>query len=153
MVKNICDIIKKFKLTLDNTDVLCSRTTVNRRKIKKAMGCKGRGIEVLGTVPKKGELHKMFTLCTRTVYLGADFYSTCARTIILSDSNIDCLAVDISLDLPQILGRQRLDENPWKTRAEFFFKVTKGEKKRTKEDFDAIIKKKLENSYIQLEDG
>ena len=150
-VKNICDIIKKFKLTLDNTNVLCSRTTVNKRKVKKAFGCKGRAIEaVLGAVPKKGEPHKMFTLCTRTVYLGADFYSTCARTVVLGDSNIDSLAVDISLDLPQILGRQRLDENPWKTKAEFFFKVTKGEKKRTKEDFDAVIKEKLENSYIQL---
>ena len=148
-VKNICDIIKKFKLTVDNTNVLCSRTTINRRKVKKAFGTRGK-VDVLGSVPRKGENHKMFTLCTRTVYLGADFYSTCARSVILSDSNIDSLAVDISLDLPQILGRQRLDENPWKTRAEFFFKVTKGEKKRTKEEFDAIIEQKLNNSYIQL---
>ena len=150
-VKNICDIIKKFKLSLEDTNVLCSRTTVNRRKVKKAFGTKGRGVEVLGYVPCRGEKHKMFTLCTRTVYLGADFYSTNARTVVLSDSNIDSLAVDISLDLPQILGRQRLDENPWKNRAEFFLKVTKGEKKRTKEDFDAVIKEKLNNSYIQLE--
>lgn len=65
----------------------------------------------------------MFTLCTRTVYLGADFYSTCARSFIFSDANIDCLSVDISLDLPQILGRQRLDCNPWKNCAELYYKL------------------------------
>lgn len=61
----------------------------------------------------------MFTFCTRTVYLGADFYSLCARSFIFSDSNIDSLAVDISEDLPQILGRQRLFDNPWKNSATF----------------------------------
>ncbi len=149
-VKNICDIIRKYGLTLENTNVLCSRTSENYKKVKKAFGCKGK-IEVLGRVPKRDEPHKMFTLCTRTVYLGADFYSTCARTVILSDSNIDCLAVDISLDLPQILGRQRLDINPWKNRAELFFKVTKATRRMTKEDYDAIIEKKLKDSHTLLD--
>ena len=148
-VKNICDIIRKFELTLENTNVLCSRTTENRKKVKKAFGAKGK-VNVLGTVPKRGEPHKMFTLCTRTVYLGADFYSKCARTVVLSDSNVDSLAVDISLDLPQILGRQRLDENPWKNRAEFFFKVTKQSSKMTKEDFDKLVEKKYHDSESLL---
>ena len=147
-VKNICDIIRKFGLTLDNTNVLCARTSENRKKIKKAFGKIGKA-EVLGTVPKKGEPHKMFTLCTRTVYLGADFYSTNARTVILSDANIECLAVDISLDLPQILGRQRLIENPWKNYAELYFKTSR--KQKTKEEFDAIIQKKLMDSHNLLE--
>ena len=148
-VKNICDIIRKFKLNLDNTNVLCSRTSENRKRIRAAFGCKGK-VEVLGDVPKRGDIHKMFTLCTRTVYLGADFYSTNARTVILSDSNIDSLAVDISLDLPQILGRQRLDLNPWKNRAEFFFKVTRQSRKKTKEEFDQIITNKLHRSETLL---
>ena len=64
----------------------------------------------------------MFTFCTEQFILGADFYSTNAEPFIFSDANIDSLAVDISLDLPQILlGRQRLIENPWlKNHAEFF---------------------------------
>jgi len=64
----------------------------------------GKGYTI-GTIPLKGEKPKMFTFCTRTVYLGADFYSTCAQSFIFSDSDIECLAVDISQDLPQILGR------------------------------------------------
>ena len=147
-VKNICDLIKRCGLTLDNTNVLCSRTADNNSKVKKAFGIKRGGPkEVLGHVPVKGEPHKMFTLCTRTVYLGADFYSTCARSIVLSDSNVDCLAVDITLDLPQIMGRQRLDENPWKNRIELFFKSTRADKKKTIEEFSKLI----ENKQIESE--
>ncbi len=121
-VKNICDIIKKAALTIDETNVLCSATNENKAKIRKAFGLSKGQPGGIGRVPLKHEPRKMFTLCTRTVYLGADFYSTNARSVILSDANIDCLAVDITLDLPQILGRQRLVENPWKNRAELYIK-------------------------------
>ena len=122
-VKNICDIIRRNGLTYSNTNVLCSNTPENRKKIRKAFGfTKKSDPSGIGKVPKKGESHKMFTLCTRTVYLGADFYSTNARSLILSDANVECLAVDITLDLPQIIGRQRLKENPWKNRATLYFK-------------------------------
>jgi len=95
----------------------------------------------------------MFTFCTRTVYLGADFYSTCARSFILSDANIKTLAVDIRLDIPQILGRQRLIENPWKNRIEMYYKTLKPGKKMSAEEFNEILKQKrkktkdLLNSY------
>ena len=123
-VKNICDIIRRCGLDYSDTNVLCSNTPENQKKIRKAFGLKRNEPGGIGTVPGRGEYHKMFTLCTRTVYLGADFYSTNARSLILSDANIECLAVDITLDLPQILGRQRLLENPWKNRAELYFKST-----------------------------
>lgn len=139
-VKNICDIIRRCGLVYSNTNVLCSNTPENQKKIRKAFGLKRIEPGGIGTVPGKGEPHKMFTLCTRTVYLGADFYSTNARSLILSDANIDCLAVDITLDLPQILGRQRLLENPWKNRAELYFKSIN--KKETIEELKIRIKRK-----------
>ena len=141
-VKNICDIIKKNKLTLDNTNILCAKTLDNNRKLRSAFGITSKEISCIGSVPKRGKPHKMFTLCTRTVYLGADFYSTCARTLILSDANIDCLSVDITLDLPQILGRQRLLENPWKNRAELYFKPLSESKIISGEDFKNYINNK-----------
>jgi hypothetical protein len=100
-------------------------------------------------IPLKDEPRKMFTFCTRTVYLGADFYSDNARTFILSDANIDSLAVDISLDLPQIIGRQRLDANPWKNRAEFYYKINGKEIPR--EEFDDKVRKKEVNTKKDLE--
>ena len=137
-VKNICDIIKKTELAPEECNILCANTPRNKSRIQKRLGKDF----VIGKVPLKGEKHKMFTFCTRTVYLGADFYSTCARTFILSDANIKTLMVDITMDLPQILGRQRLSENPWKNRAELYYKTLKPGKKMSREEFDAILKEK-----------
>ena len=137
-VKNICDIIKKTELTPEECNILCANTPRNKSRIQKRLG---KDFEI-GKVPLRGEYHKMFTFCTRTVYLGADFYSTCARTFILSDANIKTLMVDITMDLPQILGRQRLSENPWKNRAELYYKTLKPGKKMTREEFDAILREK-----------
>ena len=88
----------------------------------------------------------MFTFCTRTVYLGADFYSLCARSFIFSDSNIDSLAVDISEDLPQILGRQRLFDNPWKNSATFYYRSTANYREMKAEDFKRIIESKKKDT-------
>ena len=138
-VNHIISIIKKNNLLPEEINILCSNTDNNQKKIWKKLGKRYN----IGSVPLRGIKPKMFTFCTRTVYLGADFYSTCARSFIFSDSNYDCLAVDISQDLPQILGRQRLKENPWKNNAIFYYKLTCDYRKITKEDFDLYINKKL----------
>ena len=151
-VKNICDIISRCGLKLENTNVLCANTEENDGKLAKAFGYKSlsnfkklTGLETcIGKVPTKGKPNKMFTLCTRTVYLGADFYSDNARTFIFSDANIDSLTVDITIDLPQILGRQRLEENPWKNRAELYYKTIK--EGMSEEDFNKIVEEKKKRS-------
>jgi hypothetical protein len=137
-VNHITSIIKKNNLTSEQCNILCSDTPDNLKKIQKRLGKKF----VIGKVPLKGVKPKMFTFCTRTVYLGADFYSTCARSFIFSDSNIDSLAVDISEDLPQILGRQRLFENPWKNSANFYYRSICDYRKVSQEGFDKEIERK-----------
>ena len=113
-VKDIVKIIKTFKLDPAEINIICSNTDKNRRTIKtKLTDVLGKEYTI-GKVPKRGEPRKMFTFCTRTVYLGADFYSDNARSIVISDANIETLAVDITLDIPQILGRQREEDNPWR---------------------------------------
>ena len=145
-VNHILNIIKKMELTPDQVNILCADTEDNHKKIRAKLGKKFD----IGEIPLKGEPNKMFTFCTRTVYLGADFYSKCARTFIFSDSNSDSLAVDISDDLPQILGRQRDEDNPWQNTANFYYKTTADYKKMTKEDFDEKIKRKLEKTKSLL---
>ena len=115
-IKSITDIIRKCKLTPDETNIVCADTSKNIRALKKVK-------HQVGTIPLEGQPHKMFTLCTRTTYLGADFYSTNAYTVICSDCNIQTLTVDISLDLPQILGRQRLKENVFRNEALLIYKA------------------------------
>ena len=141
-VNHIISIIKRNELSPDEVNILCSNTEANQKKIWRRLGKKYN----IGTVPLRHVKPKMFTFCTRTVYLGADFYSLCARSFIFSDSNYDCLAVDISQDLPQILGRQRLFDNPWKNQATFYYKLTCDYRKISKEDFDLLLKRKLVES-------
>ena len=145
-VNHITSIIKKNNLTPEQCNILCSKTDDNLKKIQKRLGKKF----IIGEVPLERDPHKMFTFCTRTVYLGADFYSLCARSFIFSDSNIDSLAVDISEDLPQILGRQRLKENPWKNNAIFYYRSTANYREMKAEDFQKIINDKQKSTESLL---
>ena len=141
-VNHITSIIKKNNLTPEQCNILCSDTPDNLKKIQRRLGKSFK----IGEVPLEDEKPKMFTFCTRTVYLGADFYSKCARSFIFSDSNIDSLAVDISEDLPQILGRQRLLENPWKNSAVFYYRSTANYREMKADDFQKIIKDKQKST-------
>ena len=145
-VNHIISIIKKNNLTPEQCNILCSRTDDNAKRIKRKLGKKF----VIGKVPKRDVKPKMFTFCTRTVYLGADFYSECARSFIFSDSNSDCLAVDIAEDLPQILGRQRLQKNPWKNTANFYYRITADYREMKESDFQAILDRKNKDTESLL---
>ena len=141
-VNHIISIIKKNELTPEQCNILCSNTPENLKRIQKKLG---KGFTI-GEVPLKGVKPRMFTFCTRTVYLGADFYSLCARSFIFSDSNSDCLAVDIAEDLPQILGRQRLFSNPWNNSATFYYRTTADYREMKESDFQKILNKKTETT-------
>ena len=147
-VNHIISLIKKKNLSPDQVLILCSNTDENAKRIKNRLGKKYD----IGHVPnpQKGEKFPMFTFCTRTVYLGADFYSTCARTFVFSDANIDSLAVDISEDLPQILGRQRLNENPWKNAATFYYRATANYRYMKEEDFKEELDRKIKSTESLL---
>ena len=165
-VTGICKAITTNLLSIDQCNILCAKTDENNKQVRDAFNlvikkkAEQEGISkpeflkgnVIGEIPTRGQQHKMFTFCTRTVYLGADFYSECARTFIFSDANIECLSVDISMDLEQILGRQRLKENPWKNRATMFIKTTRGTNKVPWEEFKERLDEK-ERKTISLLDA
>lgn len=130
-VEQITRVIKKFDLKPEQVNIICAEIPYNKAKLRRVK-------HTFGRIPLKGEPHKTFTFCTSTAYIGSDFYSTNARTFIFSDANIDCLATDISMDLPQIIGRQRLDENPWKGTAEFYYRIRENE-----EDYEKILQDRL----------
>jgi hypothetical protein len=50
------------------------------------------------------------------------------------------------MDLEQILGRQRLKENPWKNNAKMFVKVTSKKHKTTQEEFNQRLEEKKKRS-------
>ena len=133
-VGEITRIIKAKGLTPENTLILCSPTTKNEAKLDKIKFTFGR-------VPLKDESNPMFIFCTSAIYMGIDFYSECASTYVFADPNVDCLALDISLDLSQISGRQRNRLNPFKNEIVLFYRTKrKDEKQVTKEEFDEAQK-------------
>ncbi len=142
-VTDIISIITSCGLNPSNTDIICSNTPKNRKKLRRI----GFSVSKPNTYENR-HLNKMFTFCTRTVYLGADFYSDNASTYILSNPNKRHLAIDISIDLPQIAGRQRLRTNPFRSFCTLFYQTTNfvvNEK-----EFSDICQSKLDQTNLGI---
>ena len=142
-ISDIIRVINGSGLTSSNTTIICSDIPENREKLGKI------GFSV-SKVPLKGEPNKMFTFCTRSVYIGADFYSDNASSYIFADPNIKSLALDISLDLPQIVGRQRNRNNPFKNNIVIFYKTIQGDKVEDIISFSEKQKQRKETTYRLL---
>ena len=128
-VSDIIRVINKTNLLPSQVNIICADDGVNDGKLKKI----GHSI---GKIPLKGEKNKIFTFCTKTAYIGADFYSDCASSYVFADPNIKSLALDISLDLPQIVGRQRNRENPFKNNIIIFYRTIRKTEIEDRETFD-----------------
>lgn len=139
-VKTIVDIIQKEKLQPSEVNILVSDDSGNRKLIRKL----GTGYKI-GDIPLEGKPHKTFTFCSKTVFFGCDFYSTSASTYVFADANIRSMTTDISLDLHQIVGRQRLEANVFKNRCTVFVKTTRGDL-LSREEFDRQLKEKWKHS-------
>ena len=130
-ISDIIRVINKTKLTGDQVNIICADDWVNEDKLKKI------GYSI-GKIPLKNEKNKMFTFCTKTAYIGSDFYSNNASSYVFADPNIKSLALDISLDLPQIVGRQRNRENPFKNNIIIFYRTIR---KTEMESYDLFLEK------------
>lgn len=147
-VSIIKSVIKKNNLKADEVNIICSAKSENIKKLKELSKDTGDNFKI-GEIPGKGEPHKMFTFCTSTVYVGADFYSTNAYSYIFANPLIKSMTVDVSVDLQQIIGRQRLDENPFRNSATLYFNTRK--QKVTKEELEETIKEKKESTQKQID--
>lgn len=134
-VKFIIDTIKRNGLSLNDVNIICSSANDNDKKLKAA------GLQI-GHAPKEGERHYTYTFVTKAAYEGVDFYSPCAYTYIFSDINMKNLAIDISLDIAQIMGRQRLENNVFKYSATFYYKTTMSYTEEEEQAFKEKVKQK-----------
>ena len=128
-ISDIIRVINKTNLSPSQVNIICADDKDNKDKLKKI----GHNI---GKIPLKDEPNKMFTFCTKTAYIGSDFYSDNASSYVFADPNIKSLALDISLDLPQIVGRQRNRENPFKNNIIIFYRTIRKAEIEDKEKFD-----------------
>jgi len=117
-VEDIVRIIRKYTLTPAETLVICADTTSNWARLKRV------GFSI-GTVPNETEyttLNKPFMFVTKCSFEGTDFYSDSSTSYVFADCHWDNLALDISIDLPQIAGRCRSKNNPFRKEIFYYYK-------------------------------
>lgn len=114
-VRSIINIIVKNNLKPDEVTILCSDGKVSGLP----KGFKAGGL----CTDKYNPLNKTFTFCTKASFEGVDFYSTNAMTYVFINAGKEWQTLDIMLDIPQIIGRQRLDINPFRHDAVIYYKT------------------------------
>lgn len=114
-VRSIINIIVKNNLKPDEVTILCSDGKVSGLP----KGFKAGGL----CTDKYNPRNKTFTFCTKASFEGVDFYSTNAMTYVFINAGKEWQTLDIMLDIPQILGRQRLDINPFRHDAVIYYKT------------------------------
>lgn len=143
-VAKIISIINDCGLDPSEVNIMCSDQDKNKNRLPKGF--------TIGSAPKRGDPHKTYTFCTRAAFEGVDFNSKCAYTYIFSDIKQNHLALDISYDLPQILGRQRNPNNPFRYSATFFYDVNQDFEDETRDEFMEKIEEKMQktNSLLRV---
>ncbi len=138
-VKTIEKIIKQNNLKPYETSILISESADACSRLKT------QGFTIGGNNPDRNNpINKTFTFCSKASFEGCDFYSTCAFTYIFLDGTKNCLTHDTAIEIPQMLGRQRLDINPFKYNATIYYKTNP--KVESKNEFFIRTKERLQSS-------
>lgn len=125
-VKEICHILGKYiakKQLINPCDVtiICADNKENLKELHKVH----KKLSITRTIPKMGDSHTTWTFVTRTAFEGVDFYSPSASTYVIANYNVSSLSLDIASDIPQIIGRQRRKDNPFRNTLHLFYKDNK----------------------------
>ena len=116
-VRTIVQIIEENNLQPDEVNVLCSPSNKYVKDLKRL----GVHIGELSTDPCN-PVNRIFTFATRASFEGVDFYSNSAFTYIFCDGVLEWNKNDLITDVPQILGRQRLDQ-PFRKDAILYYRA------------------------------
>lgn len=149
-VQGIVDAIKKAQLKPDDVNIIVADTDYNKGTLNTELP---KGFSV-GKPQAKGEKHKKFTFCTSTAYFGVDMYSDSATTFIVSDSNTIYTTVDVATEIPQIIGRQRNEENEFRNIVYLIYNNSIGAKALEEQMNRTILKSDVlhKHFYSQVDD-
>lgn len=138
--------VKGKLIDLADVSVICARTKENIEELRRKVS---KEVNVLESIPKRGDRHSTWTFVTRTAFEGVDFYSECASSYVIANYNVKSLCIDIASDIPQIVGRQRVKTNPFRSILHIFF--INNERVLSDSAFAAMKKEKMEQSQLQIE--
>ena len=149
-VKEICGILRKYivkeqLINPDDVTIICADNKENLRELHKVH----RKLCIANSIPKADEPHTTWTFVTRTAFEGVDFYSPSASTYVIANYNVSSLSLDIASDIPQIVGRQRRKDNPFRNTVHLFYKDNK--QQLYDNEFNASRAEKMQESQRQIE--
>ncbi len=147
-VKDIANILKcyiKEKLIdISEVTIFCAENNKNKQLLKSV----SKSLDYATRIPQVGEPHTTWTFVTSTCFWGVDFNSQCASTFVIANYYIPSLSLDIASDIPQIIGRQRLESNVFRNTMHIFF--TNAINAIDDAEFKRIRETRLEDSYKQI---
>ena len=148
-VKEICKILNKYiveeqLINPDDVTIICADNKENLKELHKIH----KKLNITRIIPKMGDPHTTWTFVTRTAFEGVDFYSLSASTYVIANYNVSSLSLDIASDIPQIIGRQRRKDNPFRNTLHLFYKDNK--RVLNDDEFVASQNLKMQESQRQI---
>ena len=101
-VKDIAEILNHCHLTNDEVRIICADTPDNHEKL------------IGYDISNSRSANKMFTFITSKSFEGADYHSETGICFVVSSASNPHTQASIDTDLPQIAGRIRTPENPFR---------------------------------------
>lgn len=139
-VEEIANIMQHCNIDNTNARVICADTEANRRK--------------LGTIEisNSNSENKPITFLTCKSFEGVDYFSETGLSFVVSSSAKTQTQASIDTDIPQIAGRIRNGNNPFRNKIVHIMNNTKDETETTFEEMEKKMKieKKVLNVHINL---
>ena len=111
-VKDIAGILNHCHLTNDEARIICADTPENREKL------------IGYDISNSRSSNKMFTFITSKSFEGADYHSETGICFVVSSASNPHTQASIDTDLPQIAGRIRTPNNPFRYNLVHIFNTT-----------------------------
>ena len=118
-VNEICKILKHCDLTNDNARIICADTEDNRKKLGDF------------NISTSNSANKQFTFITCKSFEGVDYFSDSAISFVVSSASAEHTKLAIDTDIPQIVGRIRSKNSPFRNKIVHIYN-------RTNKDIDLI---------------
>ena len=111
-VKDIAEILNHCHLTNDEVRIICADTPDNHERL------------IGYDISNSRSNNKMFTFITSKSFEGADYHSETGICFVVSSASNPHTQASIDTDLPQIAGRIRTPENPFRYNLVHIFNTT-----------------------------
>lgn len=118
---DIINIVQDNNLKPEEVSVICANNERNRHRLK------GVRLKISHFNSYENRCsNKPFNFITKASFEGADLFSDTGQTYIFSNPNQKTLALDLSIDITQIIGRNRIAANPFRNDVIFYFRTSTG---------------------------